>query len=99
MTVIMSTPLRGPDPCRLRPRPRLYLRAGPRALLVSHWAVDSNATVKLITSAMREIARDRNVGRAEAVRRAMLAMINGGDTSEGHPSAWAPFIVVGEGAR
>ena len=78
---------------------RAFIYAQARALLVSHWAVDSDATVKLITSAMREIARDRTVGRAEALRRSMLAMIDKGDPHEAHPSYWAPFIVVGEGTR
>ena len=78
---------------------RAFIYAQARALLVSHWAVDSDATVKLVTSAMREIARDRTVGRAEALRRAMLALIDKGDPHEAHPSYWAPFIVVGEGAR
>jgi CHAT domain-containing protein len=78
---------------------RSFIYAQARALLVSHWAVDSAATVKLITLAMREIARDRTVGRAEALRRSMLALIDKGDVREAHPSYWAPFIVVGEGAR
>jgi CHAT domain-containing protein len=78
---------------------RAFIYAQARALLVSHWAVDSNATVKLITSAMREIARDKTVGRAEALRRAKLAMIDKGAAHEAHPAYWAPFIVVGEGGR
>jgi CHAT domain-containing protein len=78
---------------------RAFIYAQARALLVSHWAVDSDATVKLITSAMGEIGRNRSVGRAEALRRSMLAMIDKGDPHEAHPSYWAPFIVVGEGAR
>ncbi len=78
---------------------RAFIYAHARALLVSHWAVDSDATVKLITSAMREIARDKKMGRAEAMRKAMLALIDGGNAREAHPSSWAPFIVVGEGAR
>jgi CHAT domain-containing protein len=78
---------------------RAFIYAQARALLVSHWAVDSNATVKLITTAMRAIASDKTIGRAEALRRAMLALIDGGEPREAHPSAWAPFIVVGEGAR
>jgi CHAT domain-containing protein len=76
---------------------RAFIYAQARALLVSHWAVDSTATVKLITAAMREISRDSTVGRAEALRRAMLAMIDEGAAHEAHPAYWAPFIVVGEG--
>jgi CHAT domain-containing protein len=77
---------------------RAFIYAQARALLVSHWAVDSDATVKLITSATREMARDKKVGRAEVLRRAMLALIDGADTREAHPSSWAPFIAVEEGA-
>ena len=52
---------------------RVPFYAGARALLVSHWEVDSNATAKLITSAVVAISQDKPVGRAEALRRAMRA--------------------------
>ena len=55
------------------------------------------AAVQLITVALSEMARDPKVGRAEALRRSMLALIDKGDPEEGHPSSWAPFVVVGEG--
>jgi CHAT domain-containing protein/tetratricopeptide (TPR) repeat protein len=77
---------------------RAFIYAGTRSLLVSHWAVDSEATVKLITGAVREMARDAKVGRAEAMRRSMLALIDKGSKEEAHPAFWAPFVVVGEGA-
>ena len=38
------------------------------------------------------------LGRAEALRRAMLALIDKGKPKEARPAYWAPFIVVGEGA-
>lgn len=81
---------------------RVFFYAGARALLVSHWEVDSDAAVKLITAAIAELAKDTSIGRAEAMRRAMLAVM--ADTSRPgnwvpawHPSVWAPFVVVGEG--
>ncbi len=77
---------------------RAFIYAGARALLVSHWAVDSDATVKLITSAVREMSQNPRVGRAEALRRASLALIDEGAPHEAHPAYWAPFVVVGEGA-
>jgi CHAT domain-containing protein len=74
-----------------------FIYSGARALLVSHWDVYSDATVKLITTALREMARDPKVGRAEAMRRSMLALIDKGQPHEAHPAYWAPFVVVGEG--
>jgi CHAT domain-containing protein len=77
---------------------RAFLYAGARALLVSHWSVYSDATVRLITGAVSRMASDKNIGRAEAMRQSMLAMIDKGGAVEAHPAYWAPFIVVGEGS-
>jgi CHAT domain-containing protein len=77
---------------------RAFIYAGARSLLVSHWAVYSEATVKLITGAVSEMSRDPKVGRSEAMRRSMLALIDKGSNEEAHPAFWAPFVVVGEGA-
>jgi CHAT domain-containing protein len=77
---------------------RAFFYAGARALLVSHWSVDSDATVKLITSAVGAMTKDATIGRAEALRRAMVALIDTGEAHEAHPAYWAPFVVVGEGA-
>jgi CHAT domain-containing protein len=74
---------------------RAFFYAGARAVLVSHWEVNSLATVKLITSTVRY---SRTLGRAEALRQAMLNMIDGIDSKMSHPAYWAPFVVVGEGA-
>jgi CHAT domain-containing protein len=76
---------------------RSFFYAQARAILVSHWAVDSNATVKLVTTAVGELARDKRIGRAEALRRGMLALIEKGQPQEAHPAYWAPFVLVGEG--
>ena len=77
---------------------RAFFYAGARALLVSHWAVDSVATVKLVTKSFDELKTQPRLGRARALRNSMLALIGSGD-SNAHPSVWAPFVVVGEGAR
>ena len=63
---------------------------------MSHWEVYSDATVKL--ASVREMARDPKIGRAEALRRSMLALIDKGQPEEAHPAYWAPFVLVGEGA-
>jgi CHAT domain-containing protein len=78
---------------------RAFFYAGAHALLVSHWAVYSDAATRLTTTTFDILQSDPNVGRAEALRRAMLAYMNDGiDPLNGHPALWGPFVVVGEGA-
>lgn len=77
---------------------RAFIYAGARALLVSHWAVDSEATVKLVTAAVDAITSDQKIGRAEAMRLAMQAMFDSAEPHHAHPAMWAPFQVVGEGS-
>jgi CHAT domain-containing protein/tetratricopeptide (TPR) repeat protein len=74
-----------------------FFYAGARSLLVSHWAVYSDATVKIITKAVSELKTASKIGRAEALRRSMVMLITNGEASEAHPAYWAPFALVGEG--
>jgi CHAT domain-containing protein len=76
---------------------RAFFYAGDRSLLVSHWEVASESTVKLITKAVDELKRNAKIGRAHALRRSMLSMIDTGNDYEAHPAFWAPFVLVGEG--
>jgi CHAT domain-containing protein len=73
---------------------RAFFYAGARSLLVSHWPVDSAATVVLITRTFNRIKGDRNIGRAEALRLAMVSVMS--DPRFAHPSKWAPFALIGE---
>jgi tetratricopeptide (TPR) repeat protein/CHAT domain-containing protein len=77
---------------------RTFFYAGARALLVSHWAVNSDVTVKLITKTLSLMAADKTIARSEALRRSMVALIEQGEPYEAHPAYWAPFVVVGEGS-
>jgi CHAT domain-containing protein len=76
---------------------RAFFYAGARSLLVSHWEVSSDSTVKLITKGIAELKANPTIGRAEALRRSMLSMVDTGDEYEAHPAFWAPFVLVGEG--
>ena len=76
-----------------------FFHAGARALLVSHWVVGSNAAMRLTTAAFDVMKSDPSLGRAEALRRAMLAyMEDRSDPRHAYPAYWAPFVVVREGA-
>ena len=78
---------------------RAFFYAGARALLVSHWPVDTFAATSLISTIFFEMSKDASVGRAEALRRAMLTLLHDeNDPLSAHPSIWAPFVVVGDGS-
>jgi hypothetical protein len=77
---------------------KAFFYAGSRSLLVSHWPVGSVAAVSLTTRMLKEVANDNSVGRAEGLRRSMLALMETPDKPHfAHPMFWAPFVVVGEG--
>jgi CHAT domain-containing protein/tetratricopeptide (TPR) repeat protein len=78
---------------------RAFFYAGARALLVSHWSVDSDAATRLTTATFDILAADRTLGRAEALRRGMLAYMNNPSQPENaYPAMWGPFSIIGEGA-
>jgi hypothetical protein len=56
--------------------------------------------MRLTTSTFDIMKSDPTLGRAEALRRVMLAYMNDAtDPLSAYPALWAPFVVVGEGAR
>jgi CHAT domain-containing protein/tetratricopeptide (TPR) repeat protein len=79
---------------------RAFFYAGARALLVSHWAVKTSAAVKLTTGAFSALQAEPSMGRAEAMRRSINTLIQDrASPDSAHPSIWAPFVLVGEGAQ
>ncbi len=55
---------------------RAFFYAGARALLVTHWSVDSEAATRLTTSTFATMKADPKFGRADAIRNAMRAYMN-----------------------
>ena len=77
---------------------KAFFYAGTRSLLVSHWAVASDAAVKLTTGMFSAIAESPGLGRAEALRRSSLALLADDSVPHfAHPMFWAPYVVIGEG--
>jgi CHAT domain-containing protein/tetratricopeptide (TPR) repeat protein len=77
---------------------RAFFYAGARSLLVSHWEVDSDAAVAITTGAVNAMKAAPKIGRAEALRRSIGALIAKGGIYT-HPSVWAPFVLVGNGEQ
>jgi len=84
---------------------RAFFYAGTRALLVSNWPVETNSARALTTAIFRIQAEEPRLTRADALRRAVLELIDGPGFVEGdrrlfsyaHPIFWAPFTLVGDG--
>jgi CHAT domain-containing protein len=87
---------------------RAFFYAGTRALLVTNWSVHSQSARELVTDMFKRQADDAAVTRAEALRRAMMQLVDGkGYTDEqgqtrfayAHPLFWAPYTIIGDGGR
>jgi CHAT domain-containing protein len=79
---------------------RAFFYAGARSLLVSHWPVGSEAAVRLTASTFSALREDATIGRAEALRRAVLDyMADDTDPWNAYPGFWGPFMLVGEGRQ
>ena len=86
---------------------RAAFYAGGRALLVSHWAVESSSAKVLTTGVFQRQRDNPQLTRAEALRQTMLDLIDGPGVldpgtgrplySLAHPLFWAPFALVGDG--
>jgi CHAT domain-containing protein len=85
---------------------RAFFYAGTRAILVTNWSVDSQSARELVTDLFRSQASDPTLTRGEALRQAMIALMDGngltdekGDTvfTYAHPLFWAPYTIIGDG--
>jgi CHAT domain-containing protein len=65
-------------------------------LLVSHWAVSSEAATRITTGIFDRLKSGATIDRAEARRQAMLGYLN--DASSPNNAYPAFFALIGEGA-
>jgi CHAT domain-containing protein len=87
---------------------RAFFYAGTRALLVTNWPVETTSAKMLTTALFEKQSKDAKLSRAQALRAAMLKLIDGPGYvdpatdrvffSYAHPIFWAPFSIVGDGA-
>ncbi|HVI64768.1 MAG TPA: CHAT domain-containing protein, partial [Bradyrhizobium sp.] len=85
---------------------RAFFYAGTRALLVTNWSVHSQSARQLVTDLFKRQADDPKIGRSEALRQAMMALVDGPGYLNGegkteftyaHPLFWAPYTIIGDG--
>ena len=76
---------------------RGFFYAGSRSLLVTHWSVESESAMQLTTRTFDAYHRQSGLGRAQALRQAMLAVMQ--TPAYAHPTFWGPYALVGEGGR
>ncbi len=81
----------------LRGLARAFFQAGARALLVSHWRIDSETTVDLMTRMFQGLKAKGDMSKAEALRAAVLDFLKSAKPELSHPTYWAAFSVVGDG--
>ena len=85
---------------------RAFFYAGARTLLLTNWSVYSVPAAMLVTDIFRRQAGDPDLTRAQALRQAMLALMDGpgfvdpagkAEVSYAHPVFWAPYTIAGDG--
>lgn len=75
---------------------RAFFFAGASSLLVSHWRVDDEIAARLVPATFRFQRRHPGTSKAQALRRAMLDILDDPDLDAAHPAFWAPFTLIGE---
>lgn len=85
---------------------RGFFYAGSRALLVTHWPVETVSARLLVTGTFERYSSGSGMTRAESLRQSMLKLMAGEyvdpDSKKvvfayAHPIFWAPYALVGDG--
>lgn len=76
---------------------RGFFYAGSRSVLVTHWAVETESAKQLTSATFEHYATHAQAPKAESLRQAMLKVMR--LPKFAHPAYWAPYALVGDGAR
>jgi tetratricopeptide (TPR) repeat protein/CHAT domain-containing protein len=75
---------------------RAFFYAGAKSLLVSHWRVRDDVAPVLIPAMLLAERQHPELGHAQALRQASLAILDNRGLNATSPAAWAPFTLIGE---
>jgi CHAT domain-containing protein len=87
---------------------RGFFYAGARSVLATHWPVETVSARELVTHLFERYAKDAQLTRAQALRRAMLDLIDSDVARDdqgravmaySHPAFWAPYALYGDPGR
>jgi CHAT domain-containing protein/tetratricopeptide (TPR) repeat protein len=87
---------------------RGFFHAGARAVLATHWPVETVSARQLVTHLFERYSQDGKLTRAQALRSAMLDLIDREFATDGsgkpvnaysHPAFWAPYALYGDPGR
>jgi CHAT domain-containing protein len=78
---------------------KAFLHAGARTVAASQWVAPPDPTGALVAGVFDALKREPSIGRAEALRRAQLQMLDPSNPPEyAHPLSWAALSLIGDGA-
>jgi CHAT domain-containing protein len=76
-----------------------FFHAGARALLVSHWSLNDQSAMEIMTNMFDRLQADGQLARSQAFRQAMLSQIQragkGDRLWDAYPGRWAVFEMIG----
>jgi CHAT domain-containing protein len=70
------------------------LQSGVRSTIGTLWFISDAATAELMTRFYRELSNETTITKAEALRRAQVALLK--DDRYQNPILWAPYVLVGD---
>ena len=71
-----------------------FFFAGSKAILATHWEVETNSAVEITTGLIRNLGQKGNLTYSQALRKSVLDLIQDNEKYK-HPLFWAPYIIIG----